>query len=97
MSLEKEFMHLFKNPTMLILFIATNITLFYFAHAYGIASRLADVLSPCNQDPANPFPCNGGYDIALMLVSAGQAFFLIIVLILRYLKHKFRSCMKIDD
>jgi hypothetical protein len=80
-------MHLFKNLWGLTFLSIASLALFYLANSHGIASRLANLIAPCEQNPANSFPCNGGYDIALMAVSAILAVTLIIMLVMHYFKH----------
>jgi hypothetical protein len=79
-------MHLFKNPMILILLIIVSVVLFYLANSYSIVSRMTNIFYPCKQDPTNPFPCHGGYDVTLMIVSGVLALTFIIMLIMHYIK-----------
>ena len=79
-------MHLFRNPTVLVLLIIASVVLFYLANSYSIASRIINMISPCKQDPINSFPCHGGYDVMLMVISGILVFSSIIMLMMYYIK-----------
>jgi fumarate reductase subunit C len=79
-------MYLLKNPIVLVFLIITCAVLFYLANSHSVASRIVNIISPCKQDPINSFPCHGGYDLMLMIISGILACSFIVMLAMHYIK-----------
>jgi hypothetical protein len=80
-------MYFYKEPKVMITIILASTLLFYLANSHSIASRAANLIAPCKQDPTTSFPCYGGYDIALMLISAILIVSFSVTLIVYFIKN----------
>jgi len=63
-------MELFKNPYIVTIVVVVCLIVFYLANTGRFFGKFVNKFFPCNQNPANSFPCFGQYDIAVMIVVA---------------------------
>ena len=74
-------MELFKNPYIVAIIVAVCGVVFYLGNTGRFFGKFVNKFFPCNQNPANPFPCFGQYDIVVMVIAVivGVIFFGILV------------------
>lgn len=66
----KKITEFFQNPYTTIAVIVVCIFLFNIGANLSFSQKFIDKIISCKQNPANSFPCNGGYDIALMVIAS---------------------------
>ncbi len=62
-------MNLFKNPYIAGIIITLSVIIFYLASTGRVLGKFVNQFFPCEQNPANSFPCYGQYDIAVMAIA----------------------------
>ena len=63
-------MEIFKNAYFVATSIVICVIIFYMASTGRFFGKFINKFFPCNQNPANSFPCFAGYDLAIMIISA---------------------------
>lgn len=74
-------MELFKNPYVAGAIISFCVVVFYLANTGSVFGKFVNKFFPCQQNPANSFPCFGQYDIFAMVTAivVGIIFFAVLV------------------
>ena len=63
-------MEFLKSPLFTGIVITVSAVVAYMANTGGVFGKFISNFLPCTPDPAASFPCYGGYDVAILIVSA---------------------------